>query len=107
MDYWNSYTYKIDFTNPCAQKYVDSIADMIGEWGIDFVKFDSVTPGSGIDNLSRDARGDVEAWSKALTEITSGLSCPGRSITITWISGKSMPTVGELTGMLKLTMAVG
>lgn len=65
MDYWNSYTYKIDFTNPCAQKYVDSIADMIGEWGIDFVKFDSVTPGSGIDNLSRDARGDVEAWSKA------------------------------------------
>lgn len=66
MDYWNSYTYKIDFTNPCAQKYVDSIADMLGEWGIDFVKFDSVTPGSGIDNLSRDARGDVEAWSKAL-----------------------------------------
>lgn len=39
---------------------------MLGEWGIDFVKFDSVTPGSGIDNLSRDARGDVEAWSKAL-----------------------------------------
>ncbi|CAM4400042.1 X2-like carbohydrate binding domain-containing protein [Paenibacillus typhae] len=66
MDYWNSYTYKIDFTNPCAQKYVDSIADLLGEWGIDFVKFDSVTPGSGINNLSRDARGDVEAWSKAL-----------------------------------------
>lgn len=44
---------------------------------------------------------------RLLTEITSGLSCPGRSITITWISGKSMPTVGELTGMWKLTMAVG
>lgn len=66
MDYWNSYTYKIDFTNPCAQKYIDSIADMLGEWGINFVKFDSVTPGSGINDLSRDARGDVEAWSKAL-----------------------------------------
>ncbi|QQZ58671.1 glycoside hydrolase family 27 protein [Paenibacillus sonchi] len=66
MDYWNSYTYKIDFSNPCAQKYIDSIADLLGEWGIDFLKFDSVTPGSGINNLSRDARGDVEAWSKAL-----------------------------------------
>ncbi|WP_074111757.1 X2-like carbohydrate binding domain-containing protein [Paenibacillus sp. P46E] len=66
MDYWDSYSYKIDFQNPCAQKYIDSIADLLGEWGIDFVKFDSVTPGSGINNLSRDARGDVEAWSKAL-----------------------------------------
>ncbi|WP_082722528.1 X2-like carbohydrate binding domain-containing protein [Paenibacillus jilunlii] len=68
MDYWNSYTYKIDFSNPCAQKYIDSIADLLREWGIDFVKFDSVTPGSGINNLSRDARGDVEAWSKALAK---------------------------------------
>ncbi|MET3942997.1 hypothetical protein ABIC22_005809 [Paenibacillus sp. PvP094] len=66
MDAWNAYTYKIDFSNPCAQKYIDSIADLLGEWGINFVKFDSVTPGSGINNLSRDARGDVEAWSKAL-----------------------------------------
>lgn len=66
VDAWNAYSYKIDFSNPCAQKYIDSIADMLGEWGIDFVKFDSVTPGSGINNLSLDARGDVEAWSKAL-----------------------------------------
>ncbi|MGF9695399.1 X2-like carbohydrate binding domain-containing protein [Paenibacillus sp. MABNR03] len=66
MDAWNAYTYKIDFSNPCAQKYIDSIADLLGKWGINFVKFDSVTPGSGINNLSRDARGDVEAWSKAL-----------------------------------------
>ncbi|OAX49755.1 Cellulosome-anchoring protein [Paenibacillus sp. AD87] len=66
MDAWDSYTYKIDFSNPCSLKYIDSIADLLGEWGINFVKFDSVTPGSGINNLSRDARGDVEAWSKAL-----------------------------------------
>ncbi|WNS46720.1 X2-like carbohydrate binding domain-containing protein [Paenibacillus sp. MMS20-IR301] len=66
VDAWNAYSYKIDFSNPCAQKYVESIADMLGEWGIDFVKFDSVTPGSGINNLSLDSRGDVEAWSKAL-----------------------------------------
>ena len=64
-DYWGI-GYRIDFSNPCAQKYVDSIADMFGEWGIDFLKFDSVTPGSGIGDLSLDARDDVAAWSQAL-----------------------------------------
>ena len=64
-DYWGI-GYRIDFSNPCAQKYVDSIADMFGAWGIDFLKFDSVTPGSGIGDLSLDARDDVKAWSQAL-----------------------------------------
>lgn len=64
-DYWGI-GYRIDFSNPCAQKYVDSIADMFGQWGIDFLKFDSVTPGSGVSDLSLDARDDVKAWSQAL-----------------------------------------
>ncbi|MHA2856160.1 X2-like carbohydrate binding domain-containing protein [Paenibacillus lautus] len=64
-DYWGL-GYKIDFSNPCAQKYIDSIADQLGEWGVDFIKFDSVTPGSGISDLSMDARDDVKAWSQAL-----------------------------------------
>ena len=64
-DYWGI-GYRIDFSNPCAQAYVDSIADLFGEWGIDFLKFDSVTPGSGIGDLSLDARDDVAAWSQAL-----------------------------------------
>ncbi len=64
-DYWGL-TYKIDFSNPCAQLYIDSIADLIADWGVDFVKFDSVTPGSGVSDLSLDAREDVKAWSKAL-----------------------------------------
>lgn len=59
-DYWGL-GYKIDFLNPCAQKYIDSIADQLGEWGVDFIKFDSVTPGSGISDLSMDARDDVKA----------------------------------------------
>ena len=58
--------YKIDFSNPCSQKYVDSIADLFAQWGVNFVKFDSVTPGSGISDLSLDARDDVAAWSTAL-----------------------------------------
>src|SRR5690606_18676816 len=64
-DYWDL-TYKIDYSNPCAQLYIDSIVDMIADWGVDFVKFDSVTPGSGISDLSLDARNDVKAWSQAL-----------------------------------------
>ncbi|MEU8819766.1 X2-like carbohydrate binding domain-containing protein [Actinoplanes sp. NPDC048796] len=64
-DYWNL-GYRIDFSNPCSQKYIDSIADLFGSWGVNFVKFDSVTPGSGISDLSLDARDDVAAWSSAL-----------------------------------------
>ncbi|TFE29470.1 X2-like carbohydrate binding domain-containing protein [Cohnella luojiensis] len=64
-DYWD-FTYRIDFSNPCAQSYINSIADLLGQWGVDFLKFDSVTPGSGISDLSLDARDDVKAWSQAL-----------------------------------------
>src|SRR3954470_279398 len=64
-DYWGL-GYRIDFSKPCAQRYIDSIADLFGSWGLDFLKFDSVTPGSGISDLSVDARDDVKAWSQAL-----------------------------------------
>ncbi|GIF23029.1 hypothetical protein BJ973_000614 [Actinoplanes tereljensis] len=64
-DYWNI-GYRIDFANPCSQKYIDSIVDLFATWGVNFVKFDSVTPGSGISDLSLDARDDVAAWSTAL-----------------------------------------
>ncbi|SFT24870.1 X2-like carbohydrate binding domain-containing protein [Paenibacillus sp. BC26] len=66
-DYWNI-GYKIDFSNPCAQKYVDSVADQLVAWGVDFVKFDSVTPGSGHNDTSIDSRDDVKAWSEALSK---------------------------------------
>ncbi|GAB3932943.1 hypothetical protein GCM10029976_039600 [Kribbella albertanoniae] len=66
-DYWGI-GYKIDFSKPCAQKYIDSIADLFASWGIDFLKFDSVTPGSGVSNLTLDARDDVKAWSTALAK---------------------------------------
>ncbi|SEC02006.1 X2-like carbohydrate binding domain-containing protein [Paenibacillus sp. GP183] len=64
-DYWGI-GYKIDFSNPCAQGYINSIADQLGAWGIDFLKFDSVTPGSGHNDTTIDARDDVKAWSQAL-----------------------------------------
>jgi len=64
-DYWGIND-KIDFSNPCSQKYIDSIVDQFATWGVDFVKFDSVTPGSGVTDGSLDARDDVAAWSAAL-----------------------------------------
>ncbi|WP_030491201.1 X2-like carbohydrate binding domain-containing protein [Micromonospora chokoriensis] len=64
-DHWKI-GHKIDFKNPCAQAYVNSIADLYASWGVDFLKFDSVTPGSGINDLSVDSRDDVKAWSQAL-----------------------------------------
>jgi hypothetical protein len=64
-DYWHI-GYKIDFSKPCAQQYINSIVDLFAGWGVNFVKFDSVTPGSGVSDLSLDARDDVAAWSSAL-----------------------------------------
>ena len=66
-DYWNL-GYKMDFSNSCGQAYIDSIADQLVDWGIDFVKLDSVTPGSGHNDTSMDARGAVKAWSQALSK---------------------------------------
>jgi alpha-galactosidase len=64
-DYWG-FGYRIDMTKPCAQAYIDSIADLFASWGVDFLKFDSVTPGSGHNDLSLDARDEVKGWSQAL-----------------------------------------
>jgi hypothetical protein len=64
-NYWG-FGYKIDFTNPCAQSYINTVADQFAEWGVDFLKLDSVTPGSGINDLSMDTRDNVKAWSEAL-----------------------------------------
>ena len=64
-DYWG-FGYRIDMTKPCAQAYIDSIADVFASWGVDFLKFDSVTPGSGHNDLSLDARDEVKGWSQAL-----------------------------------------
>jgi alpha-galactosidase len=65
-DYWG-FGHRIDMTKPCSQYYIDSIADLFASWGIDFLKFDSVTPGSGHNDLSLDARDEVKGWSQALT----------------------------------------
>ena len=64
-DYWGI-GYRIDFSNPCAQKYVDSQARMIADWGYDFLKIDGVGPGSFKSGDNYDNRADIAAWQKAI-----------------------------------------
>lgn len=60
------YHYKIDFTKPGAQEYMNSVVALFASWGIDLIKLDAVTPGSDSYDLSIDNRADVAAWSKAI-----------------------------------------
>ncbi|WP_406418915.1 alpha-galactosidase D [Streptomyces sp. NBC_01614] len=62
---WDS-AYKIDFSNPCAQKYIDSQAQMFADWGYDFLKLDGVGPGSFKSGDNYDNVADVAAWQKAI-----------------------------------------
>ncbi|MFF8782364.1 alpha-galactosidase D [Streptomyces sp. NPDC015140] len=62
---WDS-SYKIDFTRPCAQKYIDSQAQMFADWGYDFLKLDGVGPGSFKSGDNYDNVADVAAWQKAI-----------------------------------------
>lgn len=65
---WNS-AYKIDYSNPCSQAYINSIADELAGWGVDFLKLDGVGPGSfqGTD-ANHDNTSDVAAWSAAIAQ---------------------------------------
>lgn len=79
----NPYHYKIDFTKPGAQAYINSVVDLFASWGIDYIKLDGVTPGSYVDSLAIDNRPDVAAWSQAIAQ-------SGRKIwfTISWALDK-------------------
>ena len=77
------YHYKIDFSKPGAQEYINSVVELFASWGFDLIKLDAVTPGSYSYNLSIDNRADVRAWSTAIAQ-------SGRPIwlTISWALDK-------------------
>lgn len=62
---WDS-SYKMDFANPCSQKYIDSLAQTLAGWGVDFLKLDGVGPGSFRGGERYDNTTDVKAWNSAL-----------------------------------------
>ena len=55
---WGS-NWKIDYSNPCAQAYVDSIVNKFASWGVDMIKVDGVTT----DNIP-----DIRAFSQAIDQ---------------------------------------
>ncbi|MFF0463801.1 alpha-galactosidase D [Streptomyces mexicanus] len=64
---WDS-AYKLNFDNPCAQKYIDSQAQMLADWGYDFLKLDGVGPGSFKSGDNYDNVPDVAAWHQAIAD---------------------------------------
>jgi hypothetical protein len=62
---WDS-SYKIDFGKPCAAKFIDSYAQLIADWGFDFLKVDGVGPGSFKTGDNYDNIADVRAWRAAI-----------------------------------------
>jgi hypothetical protein len=62
---WDN-AYKMDFTNPCSQAYITSLANLLASWHVDFLKLDGVGPGSFKGGDQYDNTTDVAAWSKAL-----------------------------------------
>ncbi len=71
--------YKMDFSNPCSQAYLNSIGELFASWGVDYLKLDGVTPGSNKSGGNYDNTSDVAAWAHALAD-------SGRDIefTISW-----------------------
>ncbi len=63
---WDNVSYQMDWSSPCSQKYIDSIADELASWGVDFLKVDGVGPGSFQGDAAHDNVPDVQAWHQAL-----------------------------------------
>ncbi|WP_037914987.1 CBM35 domain-containing protein [Actinacidiphila yeochonensis] len=63
---WDDVSYQLDFSSPCTVKYIDSEADELASWGVDFLKIDGVGPGSGQGDAAHDNVPDINAWHAAL-----------------------------------------
>ncbi|HEX7734201.1 MAG TPA: glycoside hydrolase family 27 protein [Ktedonobacteraceae bacterium] len=56
--------YRIDYTKNGAKQYIQSIANLVASWGVDYIKFDFVGPGGG--KVAADNRADMQQWETAL-----------------------------------------
>ncbi|WP_329129181.1 hypothetical protein OG552_02515 [Streptomyces sp. NBC_01476] len=63
---WDNVSYQMNWSSPCSQKYIDSVADELAGWGVDFLKVDGVGPGSNQGDAAHDNVPDVQAWHQAL-----------------------------------------
>ncbi|WP_329125457.1 NEW3 domain-containing protein [Streptomyces sp. NBC_01465] len=56
--------YRIDYSKPGAQEYIQGYADLFASWGVDYIKMDFVGPGGGL--VPADNRPDMKAWHEAI-----------------------------------------
>ncbi len=54
----------IDYSKPGAMAYVQSEANLLASWGVDYLKMDFVGPGGG--KIAADNRADIQAWHTAI-----------------------------------------
>jgi hypothetical protein len=55
---------QIDYTKPGAVEYIESYANLVASWGVDYIKFDFVGPGGG-GGVSNNVP-DLQQWRAAL-----------------------------------------
>ncbi|MGW3243871.1 fibronectin type III domain-containing protein [Streptomyces sp. NPDC001070] len=63
---WDNVSYQLNFSSPCTTKYIDSVAQELADWGVDFLKIDGVGPGSNQGDEAHDNVPDIQAWHSAL-----------------------------------------
>jgi hypothetical protein len=86
---WDN-AYEIDYSNPCAQAYINSIVDKFASWGVDMIKVDGITRSNvpdvqaysqAIDQSGRQMWLTASAWPVPLSD-ASGLSSYANSVRV-------------------------
>jgi chitodextrinase len=63
---WDDVSYQLNFSSPCTTKYIQSEADQLASFGVDFLKIDGVGPGSNQGDAAHNNVPDIQAWHTAL-----------------------------------------
>ncbi|MFE0330508.1 fibronectin type III domain-containing protein [Streptomyces sp. NPDC003753] len=63
---WDNVSYQLNFASPCTTQYIQSVADELAGWGVDFLKIDGVGPGSFQGDDAHNNVPDIQAWHTAL-----------------------------------------
>lgn len=65
QEYGGQVMYALDFSKPAAQAFLNSWADQLAAWHVDYLKLDGV---GNIDGHGTDDLAEIEGWSRALRQ---------------------------------------
>ena len=101
---WSS-GYKIDYSKPGAQAYINAIAAELAEWGMDFFKLDGAPP-DPITPISKQMPAPMSRLGRQpenSPDVRSDWNFPGDRVSVMWMIGASMPRGGASRPMSKPT----